>query len=522
MKKIIFTLFAFCSLTMAEAQIHENILISNSSSPNEPSIYIDPSNTSRMVAGANLNNVYYSDDGGYTWMIDQLYSSEHGVYGDPVILADYEGNFYYFHLSNPPAGSWIDRIVCQKSTDGGATWNDGSAMGLNNQKEQDKEWAVCDPQSNTIYVTWTQFDSYGSGNPADVSKIRFSKSTDAGENWSETININEVDGDCIDDDNTVEGAVPAVGPEGEVFVAWSGPEGIVFDRSLDGGESWLENDIFVCDHVGGWAYDIPGIYRANGMPITVCDISGGPNHGTIYINFSDQRNGINDTDVWLTKSTDMGNTWSEPIRVNNDETQTHQFFTWMSIDQTTGYLWFVWYDRRNYTDWNTDVYMAVSQDGGNTFHNFLVSEEPFYPNSGNFFGDYTCVSAHDNIVRPIWTRLHNNQKSIYTAIIDVDAVISGENENYPIPYAQLEPNFPNPFTESTSISFKLNQPAVISLKVFDVFGREVATIIEGEKRLKGKYTEQFDSVKYNLAEGAYYFSLTGNGINLKRKMMLVN
>ena len=66
------------------------------------------------------------------------------------------------------------------------------------------------------------------------------------------IKINEVDGDCIDSDNTVEGAVPAVGPNGEIYVAWAGPAGLMFDRSLDQGEKWLTQDIFVDSFPTGW------------------------------------------------------------------------------------------------------------------------------------------------------------------------------------------------------------------------------------------------------------------------------
>ena len=109
-------------------------------------------------------------------------------------------------------------------------------MGRNGNKAQDKEWAVVDSATNTIYVTWTQFDEYGTSDPAKFSNIMFSTSTDGGATWSEALQINEISGDCVDSDNTTEGAVPAVGPNGEIYVAWSGPEGIVFDRSLDGGE----------------------------------------------------------------------------------------------------------------------------------------------------------------------------------------------------------------------------------------------------------------------------------------------
>jgi hypothetical protein len=144
-------------------------------------------------------------------------------------------------------------------------------------------------------------------------------------------------------------------------------------------------------------------------------------------------------------------------RVNDDPPGRHQFFTWMAIDQATGYLWFVYYDRRNFTNNMTEVYMAVSTDGGETFINFPVSEEPFLPQSNIFFGDYNNVSAHNNVVRPIWTRLHGGQKSIWTAIIDVDAVLNttGEEEQGLLPLATLNPNYPNPFVETTVIAFRL-------------------------------------------------------------------
>ncbi|MBC8487487.1 MAG: T9SS type A sorting domain-containing protein [Bacteroidetes bacterium] len=521
MKKILFVSIFGLFVSGVFAQ-HQNVLISTSNVPEEPTIYINPKNTDQIVAGANIKNYYYSHDGGYTWN-GGIMASSFGVFGDPCIIVDTLGDFYFFHLSSTPGGSFIDRMVCQKTTDIGVTWSNGTAFGLNGTKAQDKEWAVVDRTNNNIYVTWTQFDQYGSSNPNHKSIIRFSKSTDGGMTWSEAVKINEVDGDCIDDDNTVEGAVPAVGPNGEIYVAWAGPEGIVFDRSLDEGETWLDEDIFVTDFPGGWAYSIPGIMRCNGLPITVCDLSGGSNHGTIYINWSDQGNGTNDTDVWLVKSTDGGDTWSNPIRVNDDPPGKQQFFTWLAVDQVTGYLWFVWYDRRNYDDDNTDVYMAVSIDGGDTFINFKVSESPFLPYSGIFFGDYTNISVHNNIIRPIWTRLHSGQLSILTAIVDPDAVITAvEEELVQIPFAELEPNYPNPFIQSTYISFKLLQTGTVTLEIFDMYGKKVATLINNELRNAGKYIEHFDANNYRLSSGVYYFSLTGEKLNLKRKMMLVN
>ena len=274
----------------------QNILISDTLKPNEPSIVIDPNHPNRIYAGANIDGVYWSLDTGRTWHIGRMFSS-FGVWGDPVLIVDTLSTVYFFHLSNVPGETWIDRLVCQKMKFGETYFDDGRAIGLNGTKQQDKEWAVVDRNNNNIYMTWTQFDRYGSTNPTHRSNILFSKSTDEGESWTTPKAINLKDGSCLDDDYTVEGSVPAVGPNGEIFVAWSGEHGIYFDRSTDQGVTWLVNDIIVDDQPGGWVFSVPGLNRCNGMPVTKCDLSGGENHGTIYINWTDQRYGEDDTDV---------------------------------------------------------------------------------------------------------------------------------------------------------------------------------------------------------------------------------
>jgi hypothetical protein len=514
-------LIILINITFISVAQYPNVLVSDAENPNETSIYINPKNTKQIIAGANLNSFYFSFDGGLNWNRNPMISTL-GVWGDPCVIIDTSGYFYFLHLSYPTQTTWLDRIVCQRSVNNGLSWSDGSGIGKNDPKEQDKEWACVNPQNNEIYVSWTQFDSYGTSNPDKKSNIMFAKSSDQGLTWSTALQINEVPGDCVDSDSTVEGAVPTVGPNGEIYVSWAGPAGLVFDRSLDGGQTWLDNDIFVSDIPGGWDYSVPGIYRANGLPVTCCDISNGPNWGNIYINWSDERsnNGSSqDVDVWMVKSTDGGNTWSTPRRVNDDGPGKQQFFTWMTIDQVTGYLWFVFYDRRAYDDTRTDVYIAVSKDGGDTFENFKVSESPFIPNSNVFFGDYTGIAAHNNIVRPIWTRLDDYSLSAWTAILDPYFTGVPDVEN--IPFA-TEQAFPNPFSESTVFSFKLRVPTTINLCVYDIYGNKVATLIENSIIQPGKYIQKFEPRKLNLPAGVYYFSLTGNGINKQSKIVYQN
>ena len=401
--------------------LSRNVLVSHPGNvgPQEVTICINPKDPLNVVAGSNLNYYYYSTDGGYTWTEGQM-SSSLGVWGDPVTVFDAEGNLYYGHLSDPVDGDHIDRIVVQKSTDGGQTWNDGAGIGLNPPKDQDKEWLAADytdsPYRNSIYVAWTEFDRYGSPDPEDRTRILFSYSRDFSESWSDPVVVSDVTGNCLDSDETVEGAVPAVGPEGQVYLSWSGPLGIVFDKSLDGGLTFGD-DIFVDPMPGGWDLYIPGIYRCNGMPVTACDISYSPHRGNIYIMWSDQRNGIHDTDVFFVKSADGGETWGPVVRVNDDPPGKQQFFPWMTVDQTTGNIYVVFYDRRDSEDYSTEVYLAKSSDGGETFRNYKISEYPFRSVSGIFFGDYVNIAASDGRIHAIWARMDGIDLSIWTTVI---------------------------------------------------------------------------------------------------------
>ncbi len=423
MKKLVLALLAPVALF---SQNYENVMISKSSPMRrgicEPSVSINKANPANVTAGAILDRVFYSNDSGKTWTADTL-KSTYGVWGDPVLISDYKGNQYFFHLSDPTGKNWkseeiLDRIVCQKSTDGGKTWNNGSYMGLAHPKDQDKQWVAVDPNNNNLYATWTQFDKYGSKNPADKTNILFSRSTDQGESWSEAVQINEFSGNCLDGDSTTEGAVPAVSPDGEVYVAWGFNEKIYFNSSLDGGKTWSKTNVEVSDQPGGWDIDVPGLQRANGMPVTVCDVSDGPNRGTIYVNWVDDRNG--NFDVWFSKSTDKGKTWSKPQRINDDKSKRDQFFSWIACDPVSGYLYTVFYDRRNTKGNETEVYMANSVDGGKTWKNEKISEKPFTPNDRVFFGDYNHIDAFDGMVRPIWTRMEKDGgMSIWTALINL-------------------------------------------------------------------------------------------------------
>ncbi len=423
MKALIFVL-PFSLISFYSLSQFKNIkLIEQSDSlpaPVEPSIAINKKNPQNIVAGIVLDRVVTSADGGTTWTESKL-NSPSGVYGDPAVISNSKGNIFYFHLSDPSGkgqgnDAWLDRIVCQESIDEGKTWTDGVSIGNNPPADQDKAWPAVHPKKNFMCVTWTQFDKYGSTDPNCQSNILFSKSNN-GNRWSTPVQINEFTGDCLGKDDTAKGAVPAIGADDKIYIAWANRGSIYFDRSYDDGNTWLQNDLLVAKQEGGWDLEIPGVDRCNGLPVLVVDNSSTRFRGTLYLLYADQKNGKDDTDIWLVRSFSRGDQWVKPVRVNKDDSRTHQFLPWIAVDPTNGHVYVVYYDRRNYTDNQTDVYLSYSFDGGNNFKEVKISESPFTPDSNDFFGDYINIDAFGGIITPIWTRMDNGKTSVWTVVI---------------------------------------------------------------------------------------------------------
>lgn len=403
--------------------LHKNITIHSadgSVGPCEPTIDINPGNPAHIVAGSVLDNVYISLDTGRTWANEKLKSS-FGVYGDPVIRFSTDTAVLFAHLSNPldkayKSEAFLDRIVVQRSVDGGNIWSDGTWSESNMLWDHDKQWLSISDKGH-ILMGWTAFDKYGSKLPSDKSRILFSSSEDEGLTWSKAVTVSDKEGNCLDDDQTTEGGYPCVGVDGTYYIVWSYDGKIYLDRSEDKGKTWGVDQV-VAMQPGGWAFSIPGMDRCNGLPVMTCDYSKGSYRGRLYISWSDQRNGSNDTDIWLIFSDDNGSQWSKPIRVNDDRPGKHQFFSSMDVDNETGYLYWVFYDRRNYKDTQTDVYLAWSDDGGLTIHNHRISDQPFIPHPDIFFGDYNDISVSKGIIRPIWTCYEDGRLNVKTAYLN--------------------------------------------------------------------------------------------------------
>ncbi len=513
LKHLLLLILIFLQAQCFQAQI-KNILISTASDPEEVSIAINPKNTNQIIAGANLASYYFSHNGGETWERKVLKCPAYNVWGDPVVFWDTLENAYYMHLSNPfpkitPDGSWVDRIVVNKSTDKGLSYPDCYAFGKDGKKVQDKHWAVVSPFTNHIHATWTQFDKYESKNPKDSSIIRYARSEDGGLTWSEPIRISFYAGDCLDSDNTVEGAVPCIGPKNEIYAAWAGPKGLVFNRSLNNGATWLAKETFIDSIPEGWDYKIDGLYRANGLPFTACDISKGPNHGRIYVCWSDAKFGSANKDVFLVYSDDIGKTWSDRVLITYYPNHKQQFMPHFTIDQSNGYLYVLYYDRRNYSKSDlTDVYLSVSRDGGKSFSHHRINEKPFSPHKDVFFGDYIGVSAHNGMVRPMWMQMDENKKlGVYTALLN-DSLLMRHSE---VKTINLEGNSAAIYAKKTKIVFSSQLTGKYDAYLYKATEPGFEVKIALNKKLKqGVNIMSVPFKKLKLPKGTYVLMLYNN------------
>ncbi|MEO1022968.1 MAG: T9SS type A sorting domain-containing protein [Bacteroidota bacterium] len=82
----------------------------------------------------------------------------------------------------------------------------------------------------------------------------------------------------------------------------------------------------------------------------------------------------------------------------------------------------------------------------------------------------------------------------------------------------LEQNYPNPFNPTTTIEYGVPQSGAVTLEVFDVTGRKVATLVDRQQQA-GSYSVRFDASR--LSSGMYFYRLEANGVTLTRKLTLI-
>lgn len=143
----------------------------------------------------------------------------------------------------------------------------------------------------------------------------------------------------------------------------------------------------------------------------------------------------------------------------------------------------------------------------------------YYGNSNSY--DRSVVIGGDGLLKYKGTGYVNTD---YEQVIEViqtqlDALMVSTEADPDQPGSiQLHQNYPNPFNPSTEIRYQLAVNSRVELKVFDMLGREVSTLFEGNKA-PGSYSATFNADELN--SGIYFYRLTSNDQVITKKMMLI-
>lgn len=335
---------------------------------NEPTIAVDPTAPSKLIAGSNdeqlqppcgpgpvrgatapandcsffpnvgTSGVYTSSDGGASWTNRGLlpgYSDSGGTLvsdGDPVIVfgpkPDGSGGFsfasgaraYYANLASFATGAANgnqapELIAVSRSDDDGLSWmNPVLAAEGHGFKFNDKEdiWADKNPTSpffGRVYVSWTQFR--GSVFTFFAEPVMVTFSADGGATWAKPNQISAAHNNARVGGR--QGTAIRTGPDGTVYMLWEDSDvngaKMVVATSHDGGVKWSHATTIAS--VRDIADPIPGAnFRTDSFLTPAVDQTS----GAIYAAWADASGGAGH--IVVTKSTDGASTWSTPQTVS--------------------------------------------------------------------------------------------------------------------------------------------------------------------------------------------------------------
>ncbi|MCX6162283.1 MAG: T9SS type A sorting domain-containing protein [Ignavibacteriae bacterium] len=326
--------------------------------------------------------------------------------GDPFLAFDSIGNAYY-----TPAPPWSGgNLGVLKSTDKGITWSNSYLIysGVTDKP------CICGNQSGGIYSNYL----YSAWQSSVGEKLSFARSTNQGVNWSSMSLGVPTNYYCP---YLAIGPSPAV-PGGIVYYGINtySPSQIKIKKSTDGGISFSP-DIFVSTFI-----DPPVLKNGTVTSILPCiqmsaDNGYSPNRGNVYIVYTGRGAGTDKADIFFVKSTNYGDNWSVPLKLNDDNTSADQWMPAISVDNN-GKIYVIWYDSRiDPQNYMTLLYGTVSTNGGASFvPDFPVSTTPFNPSLmvvNGFMGHYISVSAIGNTALASWTDGRNNNFGSYVGFV---------------------------------------------------------------------------------------------------------
>lgn len=133
----------------------------------------------------------------------------------------------------------------------------------------------------------------------------------------------------------------------------------------------------------------------------------------------------------------------------------------------------------------------------------------------------TTYTYGDKIIF-LWSDNREGNFDIYASIFDKGIITSVDNKISPSEKIEfkLDQNYPNPFNSKTKITYTVSDFAFTSLKIYDLLGREITTLVN-EPKVTGTYEIEFDADKFNLTSGIYIYQLKQANKSLSKKFVLL-
>ncbi|MBU3679227.1 MAG: exo-alpha-sialidase [Candidatus Kapabacteria bacterium] len=423
---------------------------------NESSIAISPLNPKLMIGsavdyrGSSSTWAYYSTDGGYSWNNVTLGTARPGwaSSNDPSVCFDHTGKGYlcyggFRRTGNAQFGE--NGIFISSTTDAGKTWAmKHTAVIIHTGAQtadsafEDKYYVHADtagtsPHRGTLYIPWKRVINRDSS-----TQIMIAKSTDQGATWSTPVAVSERFAKTSEA-TTFGQSFPLArtGPDGSVHVVWnSGTESAIrYARSTDAGATWSAprmihryNPFGIKSTINGQSNSrVKNVVRAECYPSLAIDNTGGARNGWMYLSWAAD----NYPNVYVSRSTDNGTTWSD-ARIVHSDTTNDQFWSWIALDPTSGDVAVMFADSRDDSaNILVRTYVSLSTDGGTTWTdrragdgNSDLRNNPFTGNT--FAGDYSGCDFRSGIVYPSWVDMRNTDvikadNDVYTAVVNTRA-----------------------------------------------------------------------------------------------------
>lgn len=459
-------------------------------------------------------DVRLTNDGGYSFL----------SYNNARCLAA-SGNFLHVIWYDTRYGNW--ELFYKRSTNMGVTWE--ADVNLTNYDNLISAFPSIAVSGVNVYVVW---DDSRDGN----NEIYFKRSTDQGLTWETDTRLTHNYAYSLNPSLAVSGS--------ELHVVWrdsrDGNAEIYYKRSTDGGISW-EADKRLTDNPSTSANASVAVSQllvsvvwedsrqGNTEIYYKHSIDGGSNWSSDTRLTSTSANSNNPSvaiagsvvhviwedrpevqpEIYYQRSTDGGTTWETETRLTNDQNVSE----YPSLAVSGSVLHTVWSDRSSSS--SSEVYYNRSIDGGVNWE----SDTRLTDSLG--LSDFPKIAISGSVLHTLWRDDRGGNLEIYYKcnpdgnVTGIETVKSDLPEEY-----FLNQNYPNPFNPSTKIGYVIPNGVrnLVTLKVYDVLGNEVATLVNEEKTA-GSYEVDFNASQ--LSSGIYFYKLTVGSFIETKKMILL-